>query len=370
MLKLPRTALGRFRWAAALAIFAAASTAILRPATESALRDGAFERSAERRTTDGGEVWESGGDFNGVVRVKTAKAGAFFGGNVCGGRVVERFRTDFDERLCDGATEFWSTRRSEPGADVALRTVADGWARWNVGPEATARFLATLTATERSAFERRRRSRSAFDFAADRAASAEASREAASTLAALKSKNGESGAEFNGGVDAALAFLRSLDGNEDAPDGVSSDINIKGENGETFLWAAAFDGNPLNAVGAFAASDVVAISVPVPLTAARSTLAASATFFFLASFGAFGGVVPRTWAFLGSVGGENRWEREFWRLLDAAFRRAGVAAVKLEKLLYFARLALFNAFRRFDVEDGAALKRTLVSLCASTRLLF
>ncbi len=372
MLKFSRTALGRFRWAA-LAFFAAALAAILRPATEPALRDGAFERSAERLTTDGGEIWESGGDFNGISRVKTANPGAL---GVCGGweksndrRVVERLRTDFNERLRVGAVEFWSTRRSEPGADVALRAVADGWARWNVGAEATARFLATLTATERSAFECRRRFGTAFDFAADRSASAEASREAASTLAALKSESEESGAEFDGGVDAALAFLRSLDGNEDAADDVSGDINIKGENGEAFLWAAAFDGNPLNAVGALAASDVVAGGDWASGERARRALAASATFFFLSTFGAFGGVFPRAWTILGGLGGENRWEREFWRLLDAAFRRAGVAAVKLKKLLYFARLALFNAFRRFDVEDGIAERTALASLCASTRLL-
>lgn len=375
MLKFSRTALGRFRWAAALAFFAAALAANLRPATETALRDGAFERSTERRTTDGGEVWESGGDFNGVFRVKMGKPGAL---GACGGcekpgdrRVVERFRVDFDERLRVGAAEFWATRRSEPGADVALRAVADGWARWNVGAEATARFLETLTTTERSTFERRRRSGAAFDFAADRAASAEASREAAATLATLKSEDGENGAEFDGGVDAALAFLRTLDGNESASDGDFDDINKKnGESGgETFLWAAAFDGNPLNAVGALAASDVVAISVPAGSTAARSTFAASATFLFLSTFGVWGGAPPRTWTFLGGVGGENRLEREFWRALDAAFRRFGVALNWLRLLLYFARLALFNAFRRFDVEDGTALKGALVALCASTRLL-
>ena len=68
-------------------------------------------------------------------------------------------------------------------------------------------------------------------------------------------------------------------------------------------------------------------------------------------------------------GGENRLEREFWRLLDAAFRRLGVAAIKLKKILYFARLALFNAFRRFNVEDGNAKRTALASLCASIRLL-
>ncbi|MBQ7111700.1 MAG: hypothetical protein IJO06_10845 [Thermoguttaceae bacterium] len=375
MLKFSRTALGRFRWAA-LAFFAAALAAILRPATEPALRDGVVERSAERLTTDGGEIWESGGDFNGISRVKTANPGAL---GVCGGweksndrRVVERLRTDFNERLRVGATEFWAARRSESGADVALRAVADGWARWNVGAEATARFLEALTATERSAFERRRNEGTAFDFAADRSASAEASREAAATLTALKAESKESegnGAEFDGGVDAALAFLRSLDGNEDAADDVSGDINIKGENGEAFLWAAAFDGNPLNAVGALAASDVVAGGDWASGERARRALAASATFFFLSTFGAFGSVFPRAWTILGGLGGENRWEREFWRLLDAAFRRAGVAAVKLKKLLYFARLALFNAFRRFDVEDGIAERTALASLCASTRLL-
>jgi len=55
--------------------------------------------------------------------------------------------------------------------------------------------------------------------------------------------------------------------------------------------------------------------------------------------------------------------------LDAAFRRLGVAAERLRLLFYFARLALFNAFRRFDVEDGTASKRALAALCASTRLL-
>lgn len=377
MLKISRTALGRFRRAAALAFFAAALTAlaaVLRPATEPALRDGVVERSTERRTTDGGEVWESDGDFNGVSRVKTENAGAL---NVCGDlgksverRVVERFRADFDERLRVGAAEFWAARRSKPEAAVALRAVADGWARWNVGAKATARFLETLTATERSAFERRRRSRTAFDFAADRAASAEASREAAATLATLKSENGESGAEFDGGVDAALAFLRSLDGNVDASNGDFDGDNIKGGEsvGETFLWAASFDGNPLNAVGALAASDVVAVEDLAAVERARRALAASATFFFLSTFGV-GGVVPRTWTRLGGFGGENRVEREFWRALDAAFRRLGVALTWLRLLLYFACLALFNAFRRFDVEDGTALRRSLAALCASTRLL-
>ncbi len=378
MLKFSRTALGRFRWAAAFAFFAAALAAILRPATEPALRDGAFERSAERRTTDGWEVWENGGDFNGGVCVKTTKMGAWGAFDVFGGlakpgdrRAVERLRADFDERLRVGAVEFWATRRSEPGADVALRAVADGWARWNVGSAATARFLETLTASERSAFERRRRSRSAFDFAAERVASAEASREAAATLTALKSEDEENGAEFDGGVDAALAFLRSLDGNDGASGGGSGDSNIKGgeTGGETFLWTAAFDGNPLNAVGAFSTADVVAISVPADASAARSAFAASATFFFLATFGVFGGAPPRTWTILGGLGGENRVEREFWRLLDAAFRRLGVAAERLLLLFYVARLALFNAFRRFDVEDGTALKRSLAALCASTRLL-
>lgn len=373
MLKLPRTAFGRLYVAAAFAFFAAA---FWRPATETALRDGVFERSSQRRTTDGGEVWESDGDFNGVFRVELEETGVFSGlsGWAKPGdrRGVERFRADFDERLRVGAAEFWASRRSEPGASVALRAVADGCARWNVGASPTARFLETLTATERSAFERRRRSREAFDFAADRAASAEASREAAATLTALKAENGENGAEFDGGVDAALAFLRSLDGNAGASGGDFDNINKEnGESGgETFLWAAAFDGNPLNAVGAFSTADVVAVSVPADSTAARSAFAASATFFFLSSFGVFGGVSPRAWTVLwGGVGGENRLEREFWRALDAAFRRIGVAAERLRLLFYFARLALFNAFRRFDVEDGTAKRSTLASLCASTRLL-
>ena len=375
MLKISRTAFGRLRWAAALALFAASAlAAISRPATETALRDGGVERSAERRTTDDGEVWESGGDFNGCVCVKTAKTGVWsaFGGLAKPGdrRDVERLRADFDERLRVGAAEFWASRRLEPGAGVALRAVADGWARWNVGPEATTRFLETLTASERSTFERRRRSREAFDFAAERAASAEASKEAASALTALKLGSEENGAEFDGGVDAALAFLRSLDGNDGASESGGDDkIKGGGRDVETFLWAAAFDGNPLNAVGAFSTADVVAISVPTDASAARSTFAASATFFFLASFGVWGGVSPRAWTILGGLGGENRWEREFWRLLDAAFRRLGVAAERLRLLFYFARLALFNAFRRFDVEDGTASKRALAALCASTRLL-
>ncbi len=375
MLKISRTALGRFRRAAALVLFAASAlAAISRPATETALRDGGVERSAERRTTDDGEVWESGGDFNGCVCVKTAKTGVWggFGGLAKPGdrRDVERLRADFDERLRVGAAEFWASRRLEPGAGVALRTVADGWARWNVGAEATARFLETLTASERSAFERRRRSREAFDFAAERAASAEASKEAASALTALKSGSEENGAEFDGGVDAALAFLRSLDGNDGASESGGDDkIKGGGRDVETFLWAAAFDGNPLNAVGAFSTADVVAISVPTDASAARSAFAASATFFFLASFGVWGGAPPRAWTILGDLGGENRWEREFWRLLDAAFRRLGVAAERLRLLFYFARLALFNAFRRFDVEDGTASKRAWAALCASTRLL-
>lgn len=394
MLKLTRTAFGRFRWAAALAIFAAALAAASCWTSETALRDGGVERSARRLTTDGGEVWGSGGDFNGGVPVKTGRLGVF-GGLAKPGerRDVERLRADFDERLRVGAAEFWASRRSEPGADVALRAVADGWARWNVGPEATARFLATLTANERSTFERRRRSRAAFDFAAERASSAEASKEAAATLTALKSENGETGgngetgkngeveengedgAEFDGGVDAALAFLRSLDGN--VVDGGASEVggdddNTKGgdgDGGEAFLWASAFDGNPLNAVGAFSTADVVAISAPSGGLATRSAFAASATFFFFASFGVWGGVSPRAWTILGGLGGENRWEREFWRLLDAAFRRLGVAANWLRFLFYFTRLALFNAFRRFDVEDGLASKRALAALCASTRLL-
>lgn len=379
MLKFSRTALGRFCRAAALAFCAAAltaSAAILRPATETALRDGVVERSTERRTTDGGEVWESGGDFDGVSCVKTAESGAFGGLEKPGDRRdVERFRADFDERLRVGAAEFWASRRLEPGAGVALRAVADGWARWNVGAEATSRFLKTLTASERSAFERRRRSRTAFDFAAERAASAEASQEAATALTALKSEDGENGAEFDGGVDAALAFLRTLDGTENAAGDdrdVGDDINIKGgeRDVETFLWAAAFDGNPLNAVGAFSTADVVAISVPEDSTTARSAFAASAAFFFLASFGVWSGAPPRAWTVLwGVVGGENRLEREFWRALDAAFRRLGVAAERLRLLFYFARLARFNAFRRFDVEDGTASKRALAVLCASTRLL-
>lgn len=383
MLKFSRAALGRFRRAAALAFCAAALVAlaaISRPAPETALRDVGVERSAERRTTDDGEVWESGGDFNGCVCVKTAKPGAWGGLGAFGGlakpgnrRDVERLRADFDERLRVGAAEFWASRRWEPGAGVALRAVADGWARWNVGAEATARFLETLTASERSAFERRRRSREAFDFAADRAASAEASQEAATALTALKAESKESegnGAEFDGGVDAALAFLRSLDGNDGASES-GADDNIKGgeTGGETFLWAAAFDGNPLNAVGAFSTADVVAISVPTDASAARSAFAGAATFFFLASFGVWGGASPRAWTILGGLGGENRWERDFWRLLDAAFRRLGVAAERLRLLFYFARLALFNAFRRFDVEDGTAKRTALAALCASTRLL-
>ena len=369
MLKFPRTALGRLCWAAFALV---AATALLRPAAKPALRDGVVERSAARLTTDGGEIWGNGGDFNDFERVKTEDWGAFGDFEKTGDRcVVERLRADFDGRLCAGAVEFWSTRRSEPGADGALRAVADGWARWNVGPEGTAQFLATLTATERSAFERRRRSGAAFDFAAERLASAEASKEASTTLAALKSEDGEDGAEFDGGVDAALAFLRTLDGDESALDGDFDDINKEsGETGgEAFLWAAAFDGNPLNAVGALAASDVVALEDVAAVERARRAFAASATFFFLSTFGAFGGAFPRTWAFIGGVGGEILLEREFWRLLDAAFRRLGVAAIKLKKILYFARLALFNAFRRFNVEDGNAKRTALASLCASIRLL-
>lgn len=368
MLKFPRTALGRFL-GAALALVAA-SAAFWRPAPEPALRDGAFERSTERRTTDGGEVWGIGGDFNGVRCVKTAKPGVLGALEKPGERrVVECLRADFDERLRVGATEFWASRRSEPGAGGALRAVADGWARWNVGPEATARFLETLTATERSAFERRRREGTAFDFASERAASADASQEAASALAALKSENGEDAAEFDGGVDAALAFLRSFDGDEPAADDGRGDINKRGESGgETFLWAAAFDGNPLNAVGALASSDVVAVAGSA-VERARRAFAASATFFFLSTFGAFGGVSPRTWTQLWGGVGENRLEREFWRRLNAAFRRFGVALANFGKLLYFARLALFNAFRRFDVEDGDAKRTAWAALCASTRLL-
>ena len=86
MLKFSRTAFGRFRRAAALALFAAlALAAISRPATETALRDVGVERSAERRTTDDGEVWESGGDFNGCVCVKMAKPGAWGGLGAFGG---------------------------------------------------------------------------------------------------------------------------------------------------------------------------------------------------------------------------------------------------------------------------------------------
>lgn len=362
MLKFPRIALGRL-CLAAFALVAAALAASLRPVAEPALRDGAFERSTARLTTDGGEVWEVGGDFNGVEAVKTARSGDRLGGE----RGVEWLRADFDERLCGGAVEFWSTRRSEPGADVALRAIADGWARWKVGPAATAQFSQTLTAAERSAFERRRRSRKAFDFAAERAASAEASQEAATALVALKSENGENDAEFDGGVDAALAFLQTLDGSEDAAGGGSSVDAAPGEpTDEAFLWASSFEGNPLNAVGALAASDVVAVE---DASAFERAFAASATLFFLSTFGALGGAFPRTWTFLGGVGGDNRLEREFWRLLDAAFRRLGVALANWGKLLYFARLALFNAFRRFAVEDGTAKRAALAALCASTRLL-
>ena len=366
MLKFSPTAL----WRLSLATFAfiAAASAASRWAPEPALRDGAFERSAARLTTDVGETWGSVGEFNDVAGVKMEEQGAWRAFAEAGERrAVERLRGDFDERLRVGAVEFWTARRSEPGAEVALQAVADGWARWGVGPGETARFLATLTATERLAFERRRRSREAFDFAAERAASAEASQEAATALVALKSENGEDAAEFDGGVDAALAFLGALDGNENATDGASDDVNIKDETVDAaFLWAAAFDANPLNAVGAFAPSDVVALE---GCAAVERAFAASATFFFLSTFGAFGGVFPRTWSAILGVGGENRLEREFWRGLNAAFRRFGVALANWEKLLYFARLALFNAFRRFDVEDGAAFKRSLASLCASTRLL-
>lgn len=370
MLKFSPTAL----WRLSLATFAfiAAASAASRWAPEPALRDGAFERLAARLTTDVGETWGSVGEFNDVAGVKMEEQGAWRAFAEAGERrAVERLRGDFDERLRVGAVEFWTARRSEPGAEVALQAVADGWARWGVGPGETARFLATLTATERLAFERRRRSREAFDFAAERAASAEASQEAATALVALKTESGEDAAAFDGGVDAALAFLGALDGNEGAADDVSCgadiDANIKGETGgEAFLWTAAFDGNPLNAVGALAASDVVALE---GCAAVERAFAASATFFFLSTFGAFGGVFPRTWSAILGVGGENRLEREFWRLLKAAFRRFGVALANWEKLLYFARLALFNAFRRFDVEDGAAFKRSLASLCASTRLL-
>lgn len=358
MLKFPRIALGRL-CLAAFALVAATLAASLRPVAEPALRDGAFERSTARLTTDVDEIWGRGGDFNGVWGLKTAELGDRRG--------VERLRADFDERLCGGAVEFWSTRRSEPGADVALRAIADGWARWGVGSAATAQFSETLTAAERSVFERRRRSRTAFDFAAERAASAEASQEAAMALVALKSENGEDAAEFDGGVDAALAFLRSLDGSEDAAGGGSSVDAAPGEpTDEAFLWASAFEGNPLNAVGALAASDVVAVE---DASAFERAFAASATLFFLSTFGALGGAFPRTWTFLGGVGGDNRLEREFWRLLDAAFRRLGVALANWGKLLYFARLALFNAFRRFAVEDGTAKRAALAALCASTRLL-
>ncbi|MBR4833098.1 MAG: hypothetical protein IKU86_02035 [Thermoguttaceae bacterium] len=366
MLKFPRTAPGRFRWAT-FALVAAALAAFWGRATDSTSRDGVFERSAKRLTTDVGEVWES-------VGVQTKKSNVFGDwGKSASRRGVEPLRADFDERLRVGATEFWASRRSGPRASGALRAVADGWARWNVGAEATARFLETLTTVERSAFDRRRRESAAFDFATERAASEEASREASATLAALKLEAGEGPAEFDGGLDAALTFLRSLDGNETASDDGRVDCNKKEEKsesgGETFLWAAAFDGNPLNAVGAFAAADFIAISDSAAVERARRAFASSATFFFLSTFGAFGGVFPRAWTALWGVGGESRLEREFWRFLDATFRRLGVALANLGKLLSFARLALFNAFRRFDVEDGLASRRTLAALCASTRLL-
>jgi hypothetical protein len=130
-------------------------------------------------------------------------------------------------------------------------------------------------------------------------------------LIALKSEDGENDAKFNDGVDAALTFLRSFDSTEDASSDGCDDINIKGERGEPFLWAAAFDGNPLNAVGAFALADVVAVE-DAAVERARRAFAASATLFFLSTFGAFGGVFPRAWGAILNVGGDNRLEREFW----------------------------------------------------------
>ncbi len=382
MLKFPRNAPGRVGWAA-LALIAATCWATLWPKFEPALRDGVGTRAARRQTTDDGAVWENGGVFSVSNGGKTAVFGD--GGGLGkrgvferpgGLREVERLRDDFDERLFVGAVEFWEARRFEPGADVALRAVADGWARWGVGNAATARFLETLTTAERAAFERRRREGAKFDFSAERAAAAEASREAAASLAALSlesEKNGENEAEFDG-VAAASAFLRSLDGDGDDSGELENfgDLGKPGglgeSGGETFLWAAAFDGNPLNSVGAFSAADVVAVSAdPAAFERARRAFSTSAILFFLSTLGGFGGGSLRTAGEL--FGGTSRLEREFWRRLDAAFRRLGVAAFGLKKLLYFARLALFNAFRRFNVEDGVAAKAASARLFASVRLL-
>lgn len=376
MLKFPRNAPGRVGWAA-LALIAATCWATLWPKFEPALRDGVGTRAARRQTTDDGAVWENGGIFSVSNGGKTAvfgdggglgKRGAFE--RPGGLREVERLRDDFDERLFVGAVEFWEARRFEPGADVALRAVADGWARWGVGNAATARFLETLTTAERAAFERRRREGVKFDFSTERAAAAEASREAAASLAALSlesEKNGENEAEFDG-VAAASAFLRSLDGDGDDSGKLENFGNLGEPGGETFLWAAAFDGNPLNSVGTFSAADVVAVSTdPAAFERARRAFSTSAILFFLSTLGGFGGGSLRTAGEL--FGGTSRQEREFWRRLDAAFRRLGVAASGLKKLLYFARLALFNAFRRFNVEDGVAAKAASARLFASVRLL-
>lgn len=376
MLKFPRNASGRVGWAA-LALIAATCWAMLWPKFEPALRDGVGTRAARRQTTDDGAVWENGGFFSVSNGGKTAvfgddgclgKRGAF--GRLGGLREVERLRDDFDERLFVGAVEFWEARRFEPGADVALRAVADGWARWGVGNATTALFLETLTTAERAAFERRRREGAKFDFSAERAAAAEASREAAASLAALSlesEKNGINEAEFDG-VAAASAFLRSLDGDGDDSGELENFGNWGEIGGETFLWAAAFDGNPLNAVGAFSAADVVVVSAdPAAFERARRAFSTSAILFFLATFGGFGGGSLRTAGEL--FGGTSRLEREFWRRLDAAFRRLGVAAFDLKKLLYSACLALFNAFRHFNVEDGVAAKAASARLFSSVRLL-
>lgn len=271
----------RFAVASAiLAVLALIGAALCRTSTQPRAVDGALNRAAARLTLS--ETPE----FERKSRPTSENVDA-----------ARRVRAAFGERLIDGATEFLA-RNGDDAA--ARRTVAVGLARWGAERAAAERVLA-FSPVERAVFSRVE----PFDFAAEREASRSASRRAAGVFSTLK-RGGEFGENAQNddfsGIDAALDFLRELDGE------TSGDV----ENASK-PFVAALDwtnGNPLDSVGIFAATDFVEARTDASLTA-ENALETAAFFFFLTTFGAFGGANCRELV-------------EFWRALNAS-RRIGTA---------------------------------------------
>ncbi len=302
------------RFAAASAVLAVLTlwaAALCRTATEPRAVDGVLNRAAIRSTLDERKNWE------------TARSLRPSAENVASSR---RVRAAFGERLIDGATEFLA-RNGDDAA--ARRTVAVGLARWGVErATATRVFSAFESAAERDAAQAVFSRVEAFDFAAEREASRSAARRAADVFSTLKR-----GGEFDenapnddfSGIDAALDFLRELDGESSGAVETASEPFVV-----AFDWTS---GNPLDSAGIFAATDFVEARTDAALTA-ENALETAAIFFFLTTFGAFGTF---------NVAPTCRELAEFCRALNAA-RRIGTVS----QLLLTAPFATFFAPRRFE----------------------